>query len=373
MKIIKIEIFKVALPLVSAFSTGFGRITNKPNIITRLTTDEGLVGYGEGPALSDPIYTPETADTCMLTLEKHLAPRVLGKSYSDPGQFVKSYRDIVGNNIAKSSIELAFWDLYAQNAKLSLKTLLKGTKQEIPVGESIGIVDNQKSLIASIEDYLDRGFVRIKLKITPGWDKEPLEIIRNKWPDIDLSADANASYSSKKHLSLLKELDTFNLTMLEQPFAIDDFIGHSKLQSELKLPICLDESICSLNDAETAIALQSCRIINIKPGRVGGLLEAVAIHDYAEKNNVGVWCGGMLETGIGRAFNLALASKENFVYPSDMSPINTYFEDDLTTPPLELTSRGSILISNKIGLGYKVNCDKLEKYCLEKKTLSARY
>jgi O-succinylbenzoate synthase len=369
MKLIRIDIFEVVLPLVHSFSTGFGTITSKPEIIVKITTDTGLVGYGEAATLAEPTYTAETADTCKLILMKHIGPRILGKSFDTPAEFREAYSDVVGNNLAKTGVELAFWHLYAQTEKRSLKSLFGGIKDEIPVGESVGIVGSIDTLIKNITELVNRGFVRIKVKIKPGWDIEPLTAIRKKWPDIDISADANASYNFAEHHELLTSLDAFNLSMLEQPLATNDFLGHAKLQKEMKTPICLDESIQNLNDAKTAIELGSCKIINIKPGRVGGILESIAIHDYAAQHDVGVWCGGMLESGIGRAFNVALASKSNFIYPADMSPQKAHYKDDITSPALELNERGCINVPDIPGLGYSINEKKLATYTVDTQTL----
>lgn len=369
MKLVQLDIIEIALPLASSFTTGFGTISKKPEIIVRLTTDTGLVGYGEAATLAEPIYTAETADTCKLILMKHIGPRIIGKSFSTPEEFCVAYGDIVGNNLAKTSAELAFWHLYSQVENRSLKSLFGGVSQRVPVGESVGIVGSTSTLIQKITELVEDGFVRIKVKIKPGWDVEPLTEIRKKWPSISVGVDANASYDFNQHHKILTSLDDFNLDMLEQPFAYNDFLGHAKLQNQINTPICLDESIQNLNDAKTAIELGSCKIINIKPGRVGGILESIAIHDYAAENNVGVWCGGMLESGIGRAFNLALASKVNFIYPADMSPKQTHYKDDITTPLLELGKNGDITVPDEPGLGFRVNEKKLQLYTADQLTL----
>lgn len=362
MKIIKIEIFEVALPLRESFSTGFGKITTKPNIIVKLTSANGSFGYGEGATLSEPVYTAETSETCKVIIKENIAPRILGNEYPDPNKFVASYSDIIGNNIAKTAVETAFWDLYAKQKKTSLKKLFHGTKDKVITGESIGVTEDLNSLDYKINDLLQKGFVRIKIKIKPGWDSVPLSYIRSKWPEIDLSVDANASYDYDKHHNELIKLDKFNLSMIEQPFTDRDFVNHSRLQSEIKTPICLDESIQSLLDAQTAIELKCCMIINIKPGRVGGIINSIEIHDYAQAHNIGVWCGGMLETGIGRGFNIALATKSNFIYPADMSPHNSFYSDDIVEPNMTIDKDGFIKVPDNVSTGYNVVETKLKKY-----------
>lgn len=365
MKIVKIELYEVVLPMKKSFEVGFGVIKSKRELIIRLHTAEGLIGYGESPSLQEPTYTHETTESCKQTITKHLAPRIIGKTFETVNQFRYSYNDIVGNNIAKSGVEAAFWHLLAQRDNQSLKTLMGGTKSKVLVGESVGIMPSITEFMSTSEEYVTRGFARLKVKIKPGWDIEPLDSLRNRWPNIPISVDANASYNFKDHKKILKQLDSFDLEMIEQPFGADNFIDHARLQDMLSTPICLDESIESLNNAITAIEASSCRVINIKPPRVGGLSESIAIHNYAATKNIGVWCGGMLETGIGRAFNLALASLANFKYPADMSPSDIYYEDDLITPALRLEKDGTMLVPDKPGLGYTVNQQKVERYSIK--------
>lgn len=370
MKISQIDIHRVRLPMTKELSTGFGRISTKDEVIVKLTTSDGLVGYGEAATLSEPVYTHETVETCMLVISRHIASRILGKDFDNAEDFRKAYNDIIGNHLAKAGIESAFWHLLAQKGNVSLKQLFGGSQDTIRVGEGIGIQESIEDVLKEVDHYLQQGFVRIKVKIKPGWDKEPLAAIRKKWPKIELTADANAAYNLAEHKDLLCSLDEFNLAMLEQPLAFDDFVDHASLQRMIKTPICLDESIESLNDAHTAVALGSCKIINIKPGRVGGIVESLAIHDYAVNNGIGLWCGGMLETGIGRAFNIALASKAGFTHAADMSPTNTFYADDLIDPAITLSKNGTIEVSDKSGLGYNIDVFKLQKYSVDTITLN---
>jgi o-succinylbenzoate synthase len=366
MKIAHIEIFEVALPMSRALKTGFGNISNKHELIVKLITEDGLVGYGESASLDEPIYNPETTESCKLILTEYIAPAVIGKSFETAEEFREAYAHVVGNHIAKAGIECAFWHLMSQHDGRSLKSLFGGVKTEIAVGEGVSIKASLTELLDDVQQNLDRGFRRIKVKIKPGWDVEPLQAIRDRWPDIELSADANAAYRFETHAKLLQSLDRFSLSMLEQPLDFDDFVDHAALQDSMKTPICLDESIQSLNDARTAITLGSCQVINIKPSRVGGIVEALKIHDYSAAHGVSVWCGGMLETGVGRAFNLALASKSNFRHPADMSPLKSFYKDDITDPPLMLKSNGCMDVPDEPGMGFRVNDNKLQKYTVNK-------
>lgn len=365
MKIIRIDLYKVALPMRHSFVTGFGEIKSKEVVIVKLTASNGLVGYGESSTLQDPSYTSETVDTCLLIQEKFIAPKIIGKSFTSAVELCNAYGAVAGNNLAKAGVECAFWHLLAQEKRVPLAALFGGTAREVPVGEGVGIKSNIHELLQEVEERLKQGFVRIKLKIKPGWDVEPLAAVRDRWPSINLMADGNAAYRLKEHGSMLQSLDRFNLSMLEQPLPADDLVDHATLQAGLATPVCLDESIENIGDAKAAIALKSCRIINIKPGRVGGVLASMRIHDLAASHGIGVWCGGMLETGIGRAFNLALASKTNYKYPADMSPYDMYFLDDLTEPNLSLTPGGTITVPQDSGLGFTVKEAALSKYSLQ--------
>jgi O-succinylbenzoate synthase len=368
MKIVKMEIYEVILPMVRTFKTGFGNITNKSEVIVKLVTSEGLVGFGEAPTLKTPVYNHETTSSCLYNLEHFIWPRVANKKFETAEEFRASYNDVVGSPAAKAGIEGAFWHLLSQRDNVSLKKLFGGEKSRVAVGEGIGIKKTTKEVIDEARMYLEKGFMRLKIKIEPGWDIEPLTVVREQFPDIDLIADGNSAYQLDEHKDLLVSFEKFNLGMLEQPLAPDDFVDHAALQAATKTPICLDESIRSLNDTRTAIALKSCKIINIKPGRVGGILEAIAIHDEAAKNGIGVWVGGMLETGLGRAFNLALASKSNFIYSADMSPYELYYADDITSPGLKIDN-GYIEVPDIPGLGFTINENKIKKYSKTTKLL----
>lgn len=365
MKINAIEILKVELPMKRSFETSFGKITDKPTVIVKLYSD-GLTGYGESAAFNSPLYNPETVDTCIYIIKNFVAPIILHHNFKDPKEIKEKMDFIVGHNIAKAGVENAFWHLKAQKEKTSLKKIFNGQYNQIPVGESIGIYPSISETLKEVESALNKGYLRIKLKIKPGWDIKLIREVRKRWDDIDLMVDGNSAYSLKKDMQTLLEFDNYNLTMIEQPLSEDDIIDHSTLQRLIETPICLDESITSVDKARKAISTGACKIINIKPVRVGGALESMAIHNYCFENNIGVWCGGMLESGIGRAFNIALASKHNFIYPSDMSTYDEFYKADLVADSHIISTKGTVTVTDKVGLGYKVDKKSLEKFTSEK-------
>lgn len=369
MRIKRIEILELALPMTRAFETSFGRIENKHTVLVRLIDWHGYVGYGESPALQAPMVTYETTDTCFYVLEKFLAPSVIKKEFETIEEFSKLYQPVIGHPIAKGGLQNSTWHLVAQHERKSLKALLKGRKKKIPVGESLGIKPTIEETLEEVELRLSQGYRRIKLKIKPGWDLQVVSAIRKRFGDIDLMVDGNSSYRLKD-LFVFKALDKFGLTMIEQPLAHDDIVDHATLQKQIKTPICLDESIKSVNDARKAIEIGACKIINIKPPRVGGLLESKQIHDLCQKKHIGAWCGGMLETGIGRAFNIALASLPNFKYPADMSPYYFYYSEDLVDPSYDVDREGYIPVLDSPGLGYKIEESKIQKYTVRKVIVS---
>lgn len=311
------EIFLFELPFIKSYTTSYGEMDKKRSIITKLSTSD-LSGYGEGSTLAFPFYLPEYADTSFLVLKDFIIPQFIGKIINNPSEINQLFSHIKGYNFAKTSVETAFWDLYCQQLQTPLWQLLGGTNKPIKIGGSIGIIKDKNKLLEEVSLKIEQGYKRIKLKIKPGWDMQPLEIIRNKFPNVPLLADANSAYSLKD-IDLLKTLDNFNLMMIEQPLAWDDIIDHAELQQQIQTPICLDESILSIEDTRKAIKINAGKIINIKPGRVGGLTEAKKIHDLCKANNIGVWCGGMLESSLGAFFNLSLATLDGFIYPAALN------------------------------------------------------
>lgn len=361
MKIRKISIYKIEIPMVTSFTTGFGTIDKKPTVLVRLETGNGLVGWGESAALPYPIYNPESVDICMLVLKNYLAPSILDREFEKIGEVVNWMRPVRDNYIAKTGVETALWSIVSLKENRSISELLGGARDRIEVGESIGIKKTIGETLEEISLRLSEGFKRIKIKIKPGWDIKLVEAVRNKYPNISLMVDANSSYTLGD-LPLLKKLDNYNLSMIEQPLSDDDIVDHAVLQKELKTPICLDESILSIEDARRAISLGSCRIINIKPGRVGGLTETKKISEYCQSKGVGVWIGGMLELGIGQAYKVAAASLGNCKYPGDISPISFYYKDDVLKESPKVDKYGCIEVPQIPGLGYEVDEKKIKQY-----------
>jgi O-succinylbenzoate synthase len=358
MRLERAELRLIELRLVQPFETSFGREEKRPALIVALYS-EGAVGWGECVASSGPWYSSETVTTAWHVLEEFLLPRVLRQELAGPAALWERLRPIRGHNMAKAALEMAFWDLWAKLEEVPLARLLGGVRERIESGVSIGIQESIPRLLQEIEQRLAEGYRRIKLKIKPGWDLKVLEQVRAQFPEIRLQVDANAAYTIAD-LPLLRQLDRFGLLMVEQPFAYDDLVDHAALQRELATPICLDESIPSLNAARAALELGSCKVINIKPGRVGGLSQAVAIHDYCRERGVPVWCGGMLETGIGRAHNVALASLPGFSLPNDISASKRYWEHDIIEPEFELNEDGTISVPKGPGIGVEVLQARLE-------------
>lgn len=364
MKIDKIEIRKIFLPYKNPFKTS-GWIENGNSGIIIKVYSEGLIGWGECPVGKEPYYLEETTSTAWSILHEILIPKILKKNLTNPDETNKIFSSIRGNNFAIAGLEFALWDLFGKAKNKSLSEMLGGKRKKIDVGVSIGIQKNIETLLDKISKYLEEGYKRIKIKIMPGWDVKPVQAIRKKWENIILQVDANSIYNLRD-AEHLKKLDEFNLLLIEQPLAYNDIYEHSILQKKIKTPICLDESIISYNHAKWAVEIGACKIINIKPGRVGGLSSSKKIHDYTFEKNVPVWCGGMLETGIGRSLNASLASLENFKLPGDISANDRYFEKDIVLNPFKLNSDGTLNVPDKPGNGAEVDEKFLEKITLEK-------
>jgi O-succinylbenzoate synthase len=290
---------------------------------------------------------------------------VLNKEFASVDELMRLLAPIKNHNFAKTAIENAVWMLFSLRKKKSLAVLLGGIRNKIGVGESIGIQDSIEATLEEVSLRISQGFQRMKIKIKPGWDLKVIKAIRSKFGDIDLMVDGNSAYTLSDVAVFLK-LDNYNLMMIEQPLADDDIIDHATLQKQIKTAVCLDESILSAEDARKAISIGACRIINIKPGRVGGLLESKRIHDICQKSNVGVWCGGMLETGIGRAFNIAVSSLPNYIYPADMSPVDFFYKDDLVKKSFVVDHEGFVKVPPGAGLGFEIDEEKIERYTTEK-------
>jgi len=320
--------------------------------------------------MKGPWYNEETIASAGYILREILIPQVIKQRYVSPAQFLTSTMGIRGNNMAVAAMEMALWDLMGKLTGRSLSNLLGGSKSEVEVGVSIGIQPSNRELLGTVKSYLKEGYKRIKIKIKPGYEVEPVRAIREEYPNILLQVDANSAFSLSD-IRMLKQLDNFNLLLIEQPLAHDDILDHSKLQKQLKTRICLDESIHTPQDAERAIEIEACRVINIKPGRVRGLQRSKEIHDICRRMKIPVWCGGMLETGIGRSFNIALASLPGFSLPSDISASRRYFKKDIIKKEFELTAKGTLEVTNGPGIGVEVDQDRLDE-CTVARELHSR-
>jgi len=365
MKVTDITIRHLKMRLKHPFTTSFGSFEDKEFLLLQATDESGTIGFGECVAFDTPWYTEETVTTCWHMLEDFLIPLVLHKQISHPDELSELFKPIRKNNMAKSTIDGALWDIYAQQTNQSLAQALGGNKEKIEVGISIGIQETIEKQIAVVDQAIKNGYKRIKVKIKPGWDVDLIHNLKKHFPNVPLMADANSAYTLKD-IELLKKLDEYNLMMIEQPLATDDIIDHAKLQKQMKTPLCLDESITSVEDARKAIELGSCGVINLKIGRVGGLTEAKKIHDLCEENGIPVWCGGMLEAGIGRAHNIALTSLSNFVLPGDTAGSSHYWEEDIISPEV-IVHDGYITVPSGIGIGFTPNDKAINKYTLSTK------
>jgi O-succinylbenzoate synthase len=367
-----IHLREINLPLAHPFETSFGVTTGRRILLIELEAD-GLTAWGECVAGEHPYFSGETTDTAWLITESELAPRLLdaGSELRCGGSCPHIFKQVREHRMAKAALENAVWDLEAQVKGVSLSNLLGGVRDAIPCGVSIGIQSSLPVLMDKIAAEVEAGYQRIKLKCKPGWDTRIFEAVRARWPNIRLSCDANSAYRMRD-LDHIASWEAFDLLMIEQPLWHDDFYFHSMLQKRIETPICLDESIRNRRDALAAIDMDSCRIINIKVGRVGGFSEAIAIHNAAEERGIPVWCGGMLETGIGRAHNIALSSLPNFSLPGDVSASARYWENDIIEPEVRVSRAGEIAVPQGPGRGYEVLRDRIESLTVRRSTLKSR-
>jgi O-succinylbenzoate synthase len=368
-RIERLELRLIKLPLVHFFETSFGRIDDKHFILVRVEAD-GVSGYGECVADVDPYYSSETNETCWHILAEFIAPRVVGSVFAHPRDVFPALKAIRGHNMAKAAVEMAAWDLFAMQRGEPLHRTLGGTRDRIESGVSIGIQGSLDDLVAKVERELAAGYRRIKIKVKPGRDIDAVKAIRARFGDIKLMVDANAAYSitDADHLG---ELDRYDLMMIEQPLDYDDIADHAALQRRLRTPICLDESIKTVAVAREAIAAGACRIINIKPGRVGGFAESIRLHDLCASKGIPVWHGGMLESGIGRAANIHLSTLPNFTLPGDVAASKRYFDPDLIDPPIEVAADGTIAVPTGPGLGVAIREDRIDRATLKQTVLEA--
>jgi len=365
-----IHMREINMPLAYPFETSFGLTTGRRILLVELECD-GLTAWGECVAGEHPYFSDEMIDTAWIITETELAPRLLNADLEHGGDVPDVLKQVRGHRMAKAALENAVWDLEAQSRKISLAALLGGTRDVIPCGVSIGIQSSLEKLLEKIETELAAGYQRIKLKCKPGWDSHIFAAVRERWPEILLSCDANSAYRMKD-FDHIASWDEFKLLMIEQPLWYDDFYFHSMLQKRIETAICLDESIRNRRDALAAIDMNSCQIINIKVGRVGGFSEAIAVHNVAAERGIPVWCGGMLETGIGRVHNIALSSLPNFSLPGDVSASARYWSEDIIEPEVTVSKTGEIVVPSGADSGYAVLRNRIESLTVRRQTLRAK-
>lgn len=362
-----VTLYTIQMPLKTPFSTHLGTVSDREAIIIEIIDSDGRKGYGEVVAFSSPWYTEETIKTCHHILVDFLLPLLQKEKITHPKEASLLFNQIKGNNMAKAGVEMALWDLQAKKEGVSLASYIGGKRRTIHAGIAIGATSKEE-MLRQIDTYMTDGYKRLKIKINPENDYEYLSFIRNHFPDVPLMADANSAYTLD-HLQQLQALDDFNLVMIEQPFTAEDFVDHATLQRHMRTPICLDEGIASFNDARQAVALGSCEIINIKIARVGGIAVAKKIHDFCMAHNIQVWCGGMLEFGISRAHNIALATMEGFTIPGDISATSRYWDEDITTEEV-IVENGQIEVPTKLGIGFEMNERRLQEVTVCKETVT---
>ncbi|WOS95446.1 o-succinylbenzoate synthase [Nosocomiicoccus massiliensis] len=363
MNIETIKLHKLKMEMKTPFTTSFGTQIDRFMTIVEVIDENGLSGFGECVAGEDPLYSEEFMDSAVVTIKKYFGPLLIQSELSHPKEVTEIFKPFKRNNMAKSGVETAVWDLYAKQIGEPLYKVLGGEKTKVEVGISLGLEETDEAILPKIEEKVNEGYKRIKVKIKPGRDVEYVRLIRKHFPDIPLMVDANSAYTLDD-VETLKALDEFNLMMIEQPLGSSDIVDHAKLQKEIETPVCLDESIDSYENAKAAIELGSCKIINVKVGRVGGLAESIKIHDLAKANNIPLWCGGMLEAGVGRLTNIAITTLSNFTLPGDTASSSRYWDMDIISPEV-VAENGVVTVSDKPGIGSDVDFEKLNQYLLE--------
>ncbi|MBX7174238.1 MAG: o-succinylbenzoate synthase [Pyrinomonadaceae bacterium] len=370
MQLEKIELFEIEMPLKDSFETSFGTTHNRRILLLKVWNKDGVTGWSECTAPLHPFYLHETIDTCWSIIKDFAVPMLAKAKVSCACEVSKVLAPIQGNRMAIGAVETALWDLEAKEKGIPLWHHLGGTQTEINCGVSIGIQSSLEKLVEVVTQEVESGYQRIKLKIKPGQDIELVKKIRSIYPDIFLSVDANSAYQFERDKEIFQELDDYNLLMIEQPLEAGDLIDHAKLQKLIQTKICLDESITRFRDARQAIEIDACRIINIKLGRVGGHVEAKKIQQFALENNVPVWCGGMLEAGIGRAHNIAMSTLAGFTLPGDVSASARYWKEDIIEPEVMVSSNGTIKAPSGAGIGFEIKESLIEKLTIKKESLS---
>ena len=356
----KVTLREIRLALLEPFTISSGTESERRIPLLEVEDEDGFVGWGECVAMGYPNYNAESIDTAWLALERWIIPEILAAEWDRPGEIYPLLQEkIRGHEMARASLEMAIWDLWAMRQGRSLSSVLGGVRDRVGTGISIGIQESPDRLVEKVAGHIAEGYRKIKVKIKPGFDLEYVRAVREAHGSkVSMMVDANNAYTLED-IDILKQLDEFDLLMIEQPLAWDDIVRHATLQRALRTPVCLDESITKLEQAQDMVALGSGRIINIKPGRVGGLASSIAIHDYCQRHNVPVWCGGMMESGIGRAHNVALASLPNFTLPGDISPSRRYWEQDIVTPEWEMDEEGMLNVPLEPGIGVEVNRNRV--------------
>ncbi len=360
MRIQSANLFKVSLPLIEPFRTSYGVLEEKTFFLIKLVDENGMIGYGELDAFLLPDYTEETLDTAAYIIRTILLPRLKKRTLTKPSDVRETFSWIKGNEMAKAAIDSACYDLFAKRSRVSLSAYLGAKRKGVPVGVSIGIQNSAFELVSLVEKYVDAGYRRVKVKIKPGSDLEFLQAVRSNFPDLILMADANSAYT-RAETPLFQKMDELHLAMIEQPFGVRDLVDHAFLQKQIQTPICLDENIRSLKDVFQAHELGSAKAINLKMARVGGHTEALEIAKFCKQNGLIVWCGGMLEAGIGRAHNIALAAREEFQFPGDISATKRYFKHDIIKENFELVD-GEIEVPRGPGLGVQIDEKNLQRF-----------
>ena len=368
MKLQKIILRELRMTLVAPFETSFGVVNHRRVLLIEADVD-GVPGWGECVAGETPYYNPETTETASHILRDFLWTAMKGREFASASEVWSLLASVRGHNMAKGALEAAIWDAEARNKGVPLWKHIGGTREEIPCGVSIGIKPTLEQLAGAVQRELAAGYQRIKIKIKPGWDLKPVQFLRERFPRIRLMVDANSGYRLEDW-PLLKQLEAYYLMMIEQPLGWDDIYSHIELQKKLETPICLDECIHTEEQARAAIALGACRILNLKLGRVGGHAVAKRIHDLCEQHSIPVWCGGMLESGIGRAHNIALSTLPNFSLPGDVTASRRYWDEDIIAPEVEVTRQGTIQVPSGPGIGYAPRLDRIEKLTVRKEVLS---
>jgi O-succinylbenzoate synthase len=354
LRLARASVYLLALPLVRTFRSAYGRSSGRKRVIViRLEDADGVVGWGEAPVSDRPVYGADTAESTWAALTEYLLPPLLGVSFDGPAAAAATWSGLIGQHYAKNAAETACWAIASARLGEPLARLWGGSRDAVPVGESFPICDSPGALLAEVSARLAEGFGRVKLKIAPGWDTVPAAAVRAAWPDIPLSVDANCGYCAGPG-GPWAGLDELGLVMIEQPLAGDALLDLARLQESLATPLCLDESVTTVNVTRTALALRAGRVVNIKPPRVGGILTAIAVHDLCTAAGLPAWCGGMLETGIGRGFNLALAALPGFTLHSDMSPTRLFYAADLCDPTFDIRPDGHIEVPDRPGNGFPV-------------------